>query len=70
MVMREKFLPLCNSDRLEFTQFFTGTAIMTFISVQGHSFVVDQFIDLAGTPFYTFSTTITFFFVNGELPHS
>jgi len=51
------------------TEFHTGKTAMTFVTVCGSCFVLDQFVNFAGAAVDAFAATIAFIFVNTDMPH-
>jgi len=58
-----------NSDSIFLTEFYAGKTSMALVTVYRKSFVFNEFVDFSWTPFDTFVTTGTFFFLNGDVPH-
>ena len=59
-----------NCDCVFLTKFHTGETAVTFVTVDRSCRIFDQFVHLAWTAIDTFTTAITFFFINSDLPHA
>ena len=58
-----------DGDGIGLAEFFTGVATVAFVNVDDGRHIVNEFVDLSGTPFDALVTAGTFFFVDIYFPH-